>query len=175
MANKRYILGVFDDDDVLLTAVKNIRSAGTEISEVYTPFPVHGLDHAMGLKNTRLHSAGFLFGATGFFLMLLYIFWISAKDYPSVFGGKPFFAFPAYVPVLFEVTVLSAAVGMVIVYFVRNKLNPLRQTPVLDTRITNDKFVISFEVDETPEEKVVEIKALLEKNGASEVNEKIID
>lgn len=175
MANKRYILGVFDDDEVLLSAVRKIRSAGTEISDVYTPFPVHGLDHEMGLKNTRLHTAGFIFGGTGLFLMLLYIFWISTDNYPIVFGGKPFFAFPAYVPVLFEVTVLSAAVGMVIVYFIRNKLNPLRQTPVLDKRITNDKFVISFEVDERTEIEVIEIKELLTQSGASEVNEKIFD
>jgi hypothetical protein len=175
MAAKRYLLGVFDDERVLLKAVKGVRASGARIHDVYTPFPVHGLDDAMGLRHTRLHTAGFLFGATGVLLMFLYITWINTVNYPIIVGGKPYFALPAYVPVLFEVTVLCASVGMVIVYFVRNGLTPIRQEPVLDPRITDDKFVMAFDANKLTDDEMGKLKGLLEQEGAIEVNEKEID
>lgn len=176
MATKKYLLGVFDDEITLLDAVKGVRAAGTRIYDVFTPFPVHGLDEAMGIRPTRLHTAGFLFGATGVLLMFLYITWINTINYPIIIGGKPYFALPAYIPVLFEITVLSASVGMVITYFVRNGLSPIRQAPVLDVRATDDKFVMAFEADELESEEALHsLKELLQNHGASEINQKEID
>lgn len=174
MATKKYLLGIFDDELTLMKAVKGVRAAGAKIYDVYTPFPVHGLDDAMGLRHTRLHTAGFLFGATGVLLMFLYITWINTVNYPIIVGGKPYFALPAYIPVLFEITVLSAAVGMVITYFVRNGLSPIRQEPVLDPRATDHKFVVAFDAEEVAED-VENLKSLLHEHGASEINEKEID
>lgn len=174
MATKKYLLGIFDDEITLMKAVKGVRAAGTKIYDVYTPFPVHGLDDAMGLRHTRLHTAGFLFGATGVLLMFLYITWINTVNYPIIVGGKPYFALPAYIPVLFEITVLSAAVGMVIAYFVRNGLSPIRQEPPLDPRATDHKFVVAFDAEELSGE-MDNVKELLAEHGASEINEKEID
>lgn len=174
MATKKYLLGIFDDELTLMKAVKGVRASGAKIYDVYTPFPVHGLDDAMGLRHTRLHTAGFLFGATGVLLMFLYITWINTVNYPIIVGGKPYFALPAYIPVLFEITVLSAAVGMVITYFVRNGLSPIRQAPVLDPRATDHKFIVAFDAEEVAAD-VDQLKNLLHEHGASEINEKEID
>lgn len=175
MAKKKFLYGVFDDDMVVLEAVKQIRKAGVRIHDVMSPFPIHGIDDALGIKPTKLHTAGFIFGATGVLLMFLYITWINTINYPIIVGGKPFFALPAYIPILFEVTVLSASVGMVIAYFVRNGMSPIRQAEILDKRITDDKFVISFEADDFSGSDVGELTELLVSNGALEVNEKELE
>jgi hypothetical protein len=175
MATKKLLLGVYDDELTLLEAVRKVRSAGVRIHEVFTPFPVHGMDEAMGNRPTGLHTAGFFFGLTGVALMLLYITWISTINYPTIFGGKPYFSLPAYVPILFEVTVLSASVGMVVVYFVLNGLSPIKQKPVLDERITDDKFIIAVSADDLATDERGEISDLLRDNGAVEINDKVLE
>ena len=174
MAKKKVLYGVFDDDHILLDAVKNIRAQGVRIQEVFTPFAIHGIDEAMEHRPTGLHTAGFVFGLVGVSLMFLYMTWINTVNYPNIFGGKPFFSFPAFIPILFEVTVLSASVGMVIVYFVLNGLSPIRQKPVIDVRSSDDKFIIAFSADELSEEEKHEISTLLHENGAIEINEKVL-
>jgi len=161
MVNKKILYGVFDDDHVVLEAVRKIRAEGLRIQEVFSPFPIHGIDEAMEHRPTGLHTAGFVFGLVGVSLMFLYMTWINTVNYPNIFGGKPFFSLPAFVPILFEVTVLSAGVGMVIVYFVLNGLSPIRQKPVIDKRSSDDKFIIAFSADDLSEEEREEISSLL--------------
>src|SRR5947207_15439149 len=108
MAIKKYIVGSFDDEAVLFPAVKKVRRAGYKIHEVFTPFPIHGLDKAMGLRDTSLHTAGFIYGITGTSIAVGIITWALTSDWPIVFGGKPFFAFPAWIPITFELKVLMA-------------------------------------------------------------------
>jgi len=172
--SKKYLLGVFDDDYVITKAVKTIRDKGVYVDDVMTPFAVHGLDEALGLKESRLHTVGFLFGATGGTSMLLFMTWISTVNYPNIFGGKPFFALPSFIPITFEATVLFAAVGMVVAFFFRAGLSAIRPKPVLDPRITNDKFVMVFDTEGRSEEELKNIHQLLDDSGAIEVNEKEI-
>ena len=172
MAKKKFLLGVFDDEEILLKALRNIRGAGIKVNDVLSPFPIHGLDPILGIKGTKLHTAGFIFGATGAILMLLFITWITTVNYPMIIGGKPFFSLPAWIPITFEVTVLSASVGMVIAYFVRNGLSAIKQPMILDHRITDDKFVMVFDKNFHTNEQLEEIRNLLSANGASEINEK---
>ena len=174
MANKKILYGVFDDDHVVLEAVRKIRAEGLRIQEVFSPFPIHGIDEAMEHRPTGLHTAGFVFGLVGVSLMFLYMTWINTVNYPNIFGGKPFFSLPAFVPILFEVTVLSAGVGMVIVYFVLNGLSPIRQKPVIDKRSSDDKFIITFSAHDLSEEEKQEISSLLHETGALEIKEKTI-
>jgi hypothetical protein len=82
--------------------VKNVRKAGYKIHDVYTPFPVHGLDHAMGLRETSLHTAGFIYAITGTTTALTFMSWVFTKDWPMDIGGKPHFALPAWIPITFE-------------------------------------------------------------------------
>lgn len=139
----KYLLGIFDDDDTLLHAVSRIRKEGFDIREVYTPFPVHGLDDAMGLQDTRLHTMGFVFGAIGTltaFTMMTYV----GLDWKTIVGGKPYFNFYAMGPVMFEMTVLFCAVGMTIVYYIRNGFSIFRDPEITYPRSSDDKFVMAF-------------------------------
>ncbi len=168
---KKYITGVFDDDGVLLKAVTEVRSKGVKIEEVYTPFPVHHLEDALGYKRSRLPIVSFLFGITGTTLALVMQISMMVVDWPMIIGGKPFFAYPDFVPVAFELSVLLAAFGMVGTFFVRSDLKPYKKPRVFDLRSTDDKHIMAVDLvaNSLSEE---EIKAILTESGAVEVNNK---
>ena len=165
-----YLIGSYDDDDILVSAVKRIRSEGYQMHEIFTPFPVHGLDPAMGLQDSRLHTAGFIFGGIGALFAVGSMGYISAVDWPNMFGGKPFFSLPAFVPITFELTVLFASVGMVIVYYLRNGLSAIKDQEIVDPRATDDRFVMAFCMKQyhTQEDRDA-ISALLKETGAVEI------
>ena len=171
MHTKKHLVGLFDDEQTLLKAVKNIRQDGVEIGEVYTPFPVHGLEKALGLKASNLPVVAFISGCVGLSLALTMQIFMLAIDWPMDVGGKPSLALPSFVPVSFELTVLFASFGMVFAYFGRCGLMPEINTKVVDERITDDRFVMTFEMDGLDAEKV---KGLLNSNGAIEVREQDI-
>lgn len=175
MTTKNYLLGVFNDDGVILDAAKAIHNEGIKINDVMSPFPVHGIDEPLELEESRIDTAGFIFGLTGVALFIMYVTWIVAVDYPTIFGGKPFWSVPGYVPLFFEVTVLSASVGMVIVFFVRNRLTAIRPRPVLDPRATDDKFLMVFDKEGRSLDELKKIETLMRQHGAAEVNEKTVE
>ena len=170
MSNK-VVYGIYDDEEVLLTAVKEIRSKDIDIKEVYSPFPIHGLDHALGLKRTRLAIAAFFYGALGCIFAFAMTYYIMIIDWPMNIGGKPSFAYylnmPAFVPILFEMTVFFAAHLMVITYFFRSKLFPGKIASNPDVRTTDDKFLMEIESDNDKS-----ISDLMKKTGASEIKVK---
>ena len=173
MASEKYIIGLFDHEDSLVKAVRAFRTAGIEITDALTPFPVHGLEHELGYEDTRLHTAGFMFGATGLITALVLMFFISTMNYPTNYGGKPFFALPAFIPITFELTILMASVGMVVTYCIRNGLFPGNVPRIYDERITDDRFALTFEVDDSRSlGELNSIKALLRDNGAVEIKGK---
>ena len=153
---------VYDDDDKLLDAVKQIKAANYEIEEVYTPFPVHGLDKAMGLKETRLAITAFIYGCIGFCFAIWMMNHIMILDWPQNIGGKPSFSFienmPSFVPIMFELTVFFSAHLMVITFYLRSKLWPFKEAenPIPET--TDDKFliVVEFNGDEKDLKKLVQ-------------------
>lgn len=142
-----YLLGLFNDEEPMLKAVKELRDKGLEIHDVLTPFPVHGLDPVLGVKETRLHTMGFIFGACGLSFGLLAMSYITSFDWPNNFGGKPDFSLPAFVPITFELTVLFSSVGMVIVYYLRNYLSVFRDPEIMEPRTSDDLFAIVFDMD----------------------------
>ena len=169
--SKKIVYGIYDDEDILTSAVKDIRSKDIDIQEVYTPFPIHGLDQMLGLKRTRLGITAFIYGAIGFCVAFAMTYYIMIADWPQNIGGKPSFAYylnmPAFVPILFEMTVLFAAHLMVITYLFRSKLFPGQTTSSPDKRTTDHKFLIEIESDD---EKT--ISDLMKQTGASEVTVK---
>ncbi|MAO71889.1 MAG: hypothetical protein CMD02_05210 [Flavobacteriales bacterium] len=169
---RKTVYGIFDDEDVLLNSVKEIKSNNIDIKEVYTPFPVHGLDKALGLKETRMAIAAFVYGCLGITFAGLMIYNIMIIDWPMNIGGKPNFTFyhnvPSFVPVMFECTVLFAAHLMSITYLIKCGLFPGAKSENPDPRTTDDKFLIEFEIEGSTKE----VKDLLSKTGASEINEK---
>lgn len=168
MAKKKFVVGCFDDEAVLFPAVKKVRMAGYRIHDVYTPFPVHGLDYAMGLRDTSLHTAGFIYGITGTTTALSCISWILAKDWPLNFGGKPHFALPAWIPVTFETTVLFAAVGMVLTFCYICQMAPFIKKHTFNLRATDDTFTMVIEC--TAKTNVDDLQVFLKANGAFDIN-----
>lgn len=172
MANtKDIIYGLYDDDADLIKAVKVAKDQHLDIMEVFTPFPVHGLDPVLGLSESRLHIAGFIFGSIGALTAFLGMTWIFTNDWPLIFGGKPYWSVPAFIPITFELTVLFAAIGMVSTFYIVSGLGPGVENPIIDNRITDDKFCIAFDKSEI---NVGEIESFFRSTGASEVNHKSI-
>lgn len=172
----RYIVGLFDDEEILLKAVKRVKEKGLKIYEVVTPFPVHGLDDALDMKASRLHTVGFAAGLTGALLALSFITWITTLDYPTNFGGKPFFSLPSYIPITFEITVLSAAVTMVVSFFIRCGLSVFAQPKIYDERTTDYLFGMAFQVTETTTaEDITRINEVLKETGVVEVKDRDFD
>jgi hypothetical protein len=169
MAIKKFVVGSFDDENVLFPAVKRVRSAGYKIHDVYTPYPVHGLDGALGLRQTSLHTAGFIYGITGTTTALTGISWIFDADWLMNIGGKPHIPLPAMIPITFELTVLFAAVGMVYTFCWLCQIAPGVKKHVFHPRATDDLFVMVIECSEHTN--VEEVKAFLNTVGAKEINE----
>lgn len=173
MAIKKFAIGCYHDEEVLFPAVEQVRNSGYKLHDVYTPFPVHGLDEALGLKETDLHVAGFIYGLAGTCTALGFMTWIFTTDWPINFGGKPFFALPAFIPITFELTVLFSAVGMVLTFCYLNQLMPGVKKHVFHPRQTDDLFVVAIELtgDETQEEVVDFLKS----TGAVETDVQIAE
>jgi len=168
MSVKKFVVGCFTDEAVLFPAVKAVRKAGYRIHDVYTPMPIHGLDAAMGLRETSLHTAGFIYGISGTATALGFISWALTYDWPLNFGGKPFFALPAWIPITFELTVLFASVGMVLTFCYLCQLAPFVKKHHFHLRATDDLFVMVIEPTEKTNE--AEVLAFLQKLGAVETN-----
>jgi hypothetical protein len=170
-STKRFALGIFDDEDVLLHAIDNVRGAGVKIYDVFSPYPVHGIDDALGIERSRLPIAAFFYGMCGLAFALWLQIYTLGFDWPMIIGGKPHIALPAFIPVTFELTVFFTCHGMVITFYTISKLYPRFKTPVLDVRSTDDKFVMAIELDEQSSQ-LPKLTQLLRENGASEVNQK---
>ena len=173
MENK-VIYGLYGDDDHVLAATKKIVSKGYRVNEVYSPYPVHGLDTAMGLNYSRLAITSFMYGLLGFGLITLLMWFIMISDWPMIIGGKPNFSYgqalPAFIPVTFEATVFCAAHLMVITFLFRCGLFPGSSSRNPDPRTTDDKFLM--EVSESDPKKITEIKKIMKECGAEEVSVK---
>jgi hypothetical protein len=170
--NNKFIIALYDDEEVLLAAVRKIRQKGLKIYDVLTPFPVHGLEAAMGLKDSRLHTVGFIAGLCGCIFAFSFMTWVFTSNYPINFGGKPYFSWPSFIPITFEFTVLSASITMTIAFLARCGLYPGKKNRIFDERITDDMFAMTFAVDNATEEEIEKISAALEETGVKEIMKK---
>lgn len=171
-SNKHFILGIYDDEDVLLNAVSKVRESGVRIHEVYSPFPVHGLDEVLGYRRTRLPIAAFLFGMLGTCLALVMQIWMLGYDWPMIIGGKNFASIPPFIPVTFELTVLIASLGMVGTFMIISNLKPYSKPRLMDIRITDDKHVMAIDLSKNSKIAKDKIREILGNSGATEVNDK---
>ena len=169
MASK-VIHALYTDDDILLQAVKRVREERYYIEEVFTPFPVHGLDKAMGLAETRIAITSFIYGLIGLTVSIVMMNYIMIEDWPQDIGGKPSFSYienmPAFVPIMFELTVFFAAHLMVITFYMRSRIWPFKKAENPDPRTTDDHFLMEIELLDNEEE----LTALLNETGAVEIN-----
>lgn len=167
----KFLVGIYDDEDEVLHAVSEVKNKGVVIQDVYTPFPIHGLDKAVGHERTRIPMASFLFGLTGTTLGTTFILWTMGFDWPMIIGGKDNFAFPDFIPIIFECTVLLAAYGMVFTFCASNSLWFGKKPVLFDNRTTDDKFVMAVNMDKNNLSEN-EITSILKGSGAIEVNTK---
>ncbi|NOZ46736.1 MAG: DUF3341 domain-containing protein [Chlorobi bacterium] len=162
-----YITAYFEDDDDLKVGIKSLLEKKVTIHDVLTPFAVHGLDHLLNFKRSRIPKVGFISGMVGGVSTLLFQTWVFTKAWPLNIGGKPFFALPSFIPVTFELSVLIAAFGMIAAYFISSNIGPGSKNVIYDERVTDDRFliIIDLEKDNSINDKE-KIKEILKEIGA---------
>ena len=171
MSNKIYAM--YDDDARLLSGAEKLVAKGIHIKDVFSPFPIHGIDPVIGVRGTRLAICAFIYGILGMGLALIGMYYFMIQDWPMNIGGKPNYYMyqniPAFVPITFEITILCTAHGMAITYFLRNKTLPGIVAKNPDPRTTDDKFVMEIHLEDAgmDESKLInELKS----TGAIEIN-----
>lgn len=135
------VAGFFKDDLALLEAAKKTYAAGYREFDTLSPFPIHGMDDAMGLKRSPVPWFAFFFGLFGCGFGLWFQWWVHSVSWPLNIGGKPYFSLAAYVPIIFEMTVLFGALLSVAGMFLLCGL-PKVDPPIIDPDITCHKFAI---------------------------------
>jgi len=170
METSKVIHAIYTDDDVLMAAVKKVKTEKHHIEEVYTPFPVHGLDKAMGLAPTRLAITSFMYGCVGLIISVVMMNYMMITDWPQNIGGKPSFSYienmPAFVPIMFELTIFFAAHLMVITFYLRSRIWPFKKAENPDPRTTDDHFLMEIAIHGNE----MELENLLRETGAVEIN-----
>jgi len=170
MASK-VVHAYYTDDEVLMDAVKALQIKHYHIEDVFTPFPVHGLDKLMGLPHTRLAICSFIYGLIGLSVATTMMNFIMIEDWPQNIGGKPSFSYlenlPSFVPIMFELTVFFAAHLMVITFYMRSRLWPFKEAENPDVRTTDDHFLM--EIDASGQN-AQELADFLVSTGATEIN-----
>jgi hypothetical protein len=141
-------LGVFTDEDDVLEATKKCREADFNFHDVFTPYAVHGLDRAMGLPFSKITWVTFLCGLMGTTIAISGMTYVSWWDWPVNIGGKSPFPWPAFVPIMFELTVLIGGLCTMLGLFAMCRIFPGKKARLLHPRVCDDRFVIAIEVDE---------------------------
>ena len=163
----------FDSPSLLIEAVKKVRDQGFKKWDVHTPFPIHGMDEAMGIKGTQLPFLVLACGLTGLGLATLMQWWMNAVDYPFVISGKPLFGLPANIPIMFELTVLLSAFGCFFGMWGLNGL-PKLYNPLFKSRrfrrATQDRFFIVIEAED-PQFDAQRTRAFLDSLGGLNIEE----
>ena len=161
------VVGFYDDDHDLVEAAHKVREAGYKTFDAITPFPVHGLEEAVGIKRSMIPWVTFIFGILGFGSGLALTFWTSAIDWAINVGGKPFFSGPAFAPIMFELTILFAALSTVGAMFVLCRL-PKVDPPIIDPALTSHKFALFIPASE-PNYDAARAEQMLKGVGAENV------
>ncbi len=166
---RNLLIGKYWDPEAVLEGLDKLTSQGVRIFDVFSPFPIHGIDPYLGSKRTRLTVAAFIYGCLGFLTAVTMMSLIYGVVWPMNIGGKPALAFPSFVPITFELTVLFAAHGMVITFFIVGSYWPGKRARLLDIRQTDDVFIIAIDKSKVSDEAAV--KAVFEQTGAYDISE----
>lgn len=169
--NKTVIFGIFENPETFLSTVAKIHSKGMDILDCYSPFPIHGIEKAMGLRRSLLPVGAFIAGLIGFICAFTLIYYTMEYDWRIIIGNKPTVGI-SYVTVIFEGTVLFTAYGIVILFFIRNKmLQGKNPSELIDLRQTDDRMVVAIASD-NPGLNKQELTEILFNGGAVVVKER---
>ena len=163
----RGLLALYDNPDTLIHAAARAREHGFEGMDAFTPYPVHGLSEALGIRKSWVPYVTLIMGLAGAGLGLLFQIWTSAFDWPLIIGGKPMISLPAFIPVTFECGVLLGGTMTLAALLVACRL-PNLKAPILDRNLTNDRFGL-YVPEYGPDWNEARIVKLLEGTGALEV------
>lgn len=170
------IYGLYNDDDLLVAGARKLVGKGVFVQDVYSPFPIHGIEKIIGIKWTRLAICAFIYGMIGLVLGLFGMWYFMIKDWPMDIGGKPnwtlYHNLPAFVPVLFEFVVYCTAHGMALTYLLRNWTLPGVSARNPHPKTTDDHFAMEIDPANNAKFGTDEIKKMLKETGAVEVFEK---
>jgi hypothetical protein len=155
------VIGFFDDPQSLISATEKVRDAKYKDFDAYTPYPIHGLVEVQGLERSYLPFITAAAGITGCTCGFLLQYWTSAVDWPLNVAGKPFNSLPAFIPVIFELTILFAGLATVFGMFIINGLPNIKRKG-FDSSLTRDRFALVIEPSEQKD---------LEKSGYKDFNE----
>lgn len=169
----KFLLGKYRTPEMTSESVRQLKAEGIHVYDVYSPFPIHGMEKLLGFRRSRLTVAAFVFGALGTTCAILMQVYMLVFDWPMDIGGKPNFQGPALVPISFELTVLFAAFGMVFSFLFVNKLFPWKKVHIMDERVTDDVFVVA--IDQHHLEDRAKAEEILNRTGAFEISERTID
>lgn len=170
--SRRLLSAAYIHEDDLLATVADLRDHDLPIEEVFTPYAVHGLDDAVGLRPTRIGWVCAILGLSGAGLAFLFQLWTSAESWALNVGGKPFNSWPAFVPVVFEVGVLFGGIGSVIALFALCRLYPGKQPSIPSSRVTDDQFVLLLDASRA-DFNLDEAKDLLARHNGANIEETI--
>lgn len=170
--SRRLLVGVFGHEKDILGATKAAREAGYRIEDVYTPYAVHGMDAAQGLRKSRLPWICLGLGLAGAAAKLWYQVWTSATSWPVNVGGKPLRSIPAFVPVTFEMMVLFAGVGTVLAFFLISRLWPGKKPNIRYERVTDDRFALVLEQTDAAFD-VGEVRRMFERYNLISIEEQV--
>jgi hypothetical protein len=164
------IVGVYEDEDVLMNAMDELQKNDIKIKDVFSPIPLHGVFEKLNLT-TRLPLATFIYGAFGAAITFAFLYWTSVISYPLKFGGKPLNTL-SFIVVMFVLTIFIGTLFTFMTYFIREKMWPGKKVELPVPRTTNDQFAIL--VEKTPDMSDKEEKRIREmftKTGAIEVQD----
>jgi len=174
----RVIYAMYDDDEVLKDGAKMLVAKGVKVEEVFSPFPIHGIDPIIGIEETRLGIFAFLYGLMGLTLATLGMWFMMINDWPMNIGGKPSFSYlenmMSFIPITFEFTVLCAAHGMAITYLIANRTLPGMKATNPDPRTTDDKFVMELRTSQNTQFSADELEKMVKSTGIVEFEQKDI-
>jgi hypothetical protein len=166
-----FLVATFSDAETLLHAVRAVRQENLRIYDVYAPYPIHGLDAAMGVRRTRLPLVTFLVGCCALALALTFQFYTTVLDWPLNVGGKPDNSTLAFVPICFELTVLLSGLATVAALFLRARLYPGKKESLFAEGVTNDTFALVLRKREAPFD-IHRARKLLQESGANRIRER---
>jgi len=172
--NRRLFIASFASEHDILGVTREVVRRGYRIGDIFTPYPVHGLAEAMGLRQSRLPWVCFICGLLGALIAIHFQGWLSAVDWPLSVGGKPWNSWPAFIPIAFEITVLFAGLGTVAALLLRYGLLPGRKPKLIAPLITDSRFVLVL-VEEDAAFDAQEVAALCREHHAVDVEERMDD
>jgi len=171
---KSFVVATYSDAETLVSAVNAVREQKFRIYDVYAPYPIHGLDHAMGIRRSRLPWVTFVVGLIGLAFALTLQFYTNVLDWPLNVGGKPDNSTLAFLPICFELTVLLSGLATVAALFVRGRLYPGKKEQIIAEGITNDTFALVVRQRDASFD-IKRIWQILEESGADRIREKEAD